>query len=216
MIFRLLGGHQKEKKDHSYTFDRIRQWHSSLEITLPWMDRAPNFISTFSFKLVSFLILVKIYLRVFPYKMQWQPLIFFVSPSNLLHCRVGTSSQMIMAPSRLSSPFSLLVLSLLVIACAGYDDSSKYGFDGIPADIPQANPNYGTKEDIYTPKPEDKEKPYYGTQKEEKEHRLSIGVRGLFYVNQVPGILQFRVRFSQTTTSVSLLFIMYMNFNFPN
>nr|KJB41899.1 hypothetical protein B456_007G126500 [Gossypium raimondii] len=88
-----------------------------------------------------------------------------------------------MALSRLSLPFSLLVLSLLVIASAGYDDSSKYGFDGIPADSPQANPIYGTKEDIYTPKPEEKveekEKPYHGTQKEEKENRLTIGVQGL-------------------------------------
>ncbi|XP_016694643.1 proline-rich protein 1 [Gossypium hirsutum] len=147
------------------------------------MDRAPNFISTFSFKLVSVLILIKIYLSVFPYKMQWEPLIFFISSSDLLHCRVGTNSQMIMALSRLSLPFSLLVLSLPVIASAGYDDSSKYGFDGIPADSPQANPIYGTKEDIYTPKPEEKveekEKPYYGTQKEEKENRLTIGVQGL-------------------------------------
>ncbi|MBA0617554.1 hypothetical protein Godav_026991 [Gossypium davidsonii] len=72
-----------------------------------------------------------------------------------------------MALSRLSLPFSLLVLSLLVIASAGYDDSSKYGFAGIPADSPQANPIYGTKEDIYTPKHEEKV--------EEKDNRLTIG-----------------------------------------
>ncbi|XWS76598.1 hypothetical protein CRYUN_Cryun01aG0190400 [Craigia yunnanensis] len=93
-----------------------------------------------------------------------------------------------MALCRLSLLFSLLLLSLLVIASAddyggrsskyGFDGipadspqdnvSSKYGFDGIPADSPQAKPDgeekphYGTKPDYYKPKPVDKEKPDYG------------------------------------------------------
>ncbi|MBA0730311.1 hypothetical protein Golax_025607 [Gossypium laxum] len=82
-----------------------------------------------------------------------------------------------MALSRLSLAFSLLVLSLLVIASAGdyADASAKYGFDGIPADSPQAKPDeaeklhYGTKPDYYKPqavyndKSEENEKPagYY-------------------------------------------------------
>ncbi|KAG8488773.1 hypothetical protein CXB51_016778 [Gossypium anomalum] len=82
-----------------------------------------------------------------------------------------------MALSRLSWAFSLLVLSLLVIASAGdyADASAKYGFDGIPADSPQAKPDeaekphYGTKPDYYKPQPvyndksEENEKPagYY-------------------------------------------------------
>ena len=111
-----------------------------------------------------------------------------------------------MALSRLALAFSLLLLSLLVIASAGdYGDaSSKYGFDGIPADSPQAKPEgeekprYGTKPDYYKPKPVDKEKPdygkkpevvkskpegeekpNYGTKEEEKENRLSIAVQGV-------------------------------------
>ncbi|MBA0732599.1 hypothetical protein Gogos_016675 [Gossypium gossypioides] len=82
-----------------------------------------------------------------------------------------------MALSRLSLAFSLLVLSLLVIASAGdyADASAKYGFDGILADSPQAKPDeaekphYGTKPDYYKPQPvyndksEENEKPagYY-------------------------------------------------------
>ncbi|GMJ01047.1 hypothetical protein HRI_003774400 [Hibiscus trionum] len=71
-----------------------------------------------------------------------------------------------MALSRLSLAFSLLVLSFLAIASAGDygDSSSKYGFDGIPADSPQAKPEgedkptfYGTNQDSYKPKPEEKE-----------------------------------------------------------
>ncbi|XVF79368.1 hypothetical protein PTKIN_Ptkin14bG0216500 [Pterospermum kingtungense] len=65
-----------------------------------------------------------------------------------------------MAFTRLSLPFSLLVLStLLVIAFAGdygTNDSSKYGYDGIPADSPQAKPEYGDS------KPNGEEKPNYG------------------------------------------------------
>ncbi|MBA0704277.1 hypothetical protein Golax_016547 [Gossypium laxum] len=71
-----------------------------------------------------------------------------------------------MALPRLSLPFSLLLLSLLVIASAGdYSDaSSKYGFDGIPADSPRAKPDeaeiphYGTKPDYYKPQPTYKDK----------------------------------------------------------
>ncbi|KAA3458896.1 ATP-dependent RNA helicase DEAH13-like [Gossypium australe] len=71
-----------------------------------------------------------------------------------------------MALPRLSLPFSLLLLSLLVIASAGHysDASSKYGFDGIPADSPQAKPDeakiphYGTKPDYYKPQPTYKDK----------------------------------------------------------
>ncbi|KAE8696982.1 putative Integrase-type DNA-binding superfamily protein [Hibiscus syriacus] len=75
-----------------------------------------------------------------------------------------------MALSRLSLAFSLLLLSFLAIASAGDyggDASSKYGFDGIPADSPQAKPEgeekpiYGTNQDTYKPKPEEKEKPDY-------------------------------------------------------
>ncbi|XP_039030862.1 adhesive plaque matrix protein-like [Hibiscus syriacus] len=73
-----------------------------------------------------------------------------------------------MALSRLSLAFSFLVLSFIAIASAGdYGDtaSSKYGFDGTPADSPQAKPEeaqkpqYGTKPDYYQPKPVYKEKP---------------------------------------------------------
>ncbi|KAE8676691.1 putative Integrase-type DNA-binding superfamily protein [Hibiscus syriacus] len=71
-----------------------------------------------------------------------------------------------MALSRLSLAFSLLLLSFIAIASAGdYGAaSSKYGFDGIPADSPQAKPEeaqkpqYGTKPDYYQPKPVYKEK----------------------------------------------------------
>ncbi|XVF72671.1 hypothetical protein PTKIN_Ptkin12aG0138700 [Pterospermum kingtungense] len=47
-----------------------------------------------------------------------------------------------MALNRLSLVFSLLLLLLLGIASATYngDASSKYGFDGRPADSPQATP----------------------------------------------------------------------------
>ncbi|GMI73737.1 hypothetical protein HRI_001043000 [Hibiscus trionum] len=63
-----------------------------------------------------------------------------------------------MALSILSLAFSLLVLSLFAIASAGdYSDaSSKYGFDGIPDDSPQA-------------KPEEAEKPQYGTKPDYNE-----------------------------------------------
>ncbi|XP_021280881.1 proline-rich protein 1-like [Herrania umbratica] len=77
-----------------------------------------------------------------------------------------------MALTRLSLAFSLLLLSLLVIASAGdysNDDSSKYGFDGIPADSPQAKPEEEenpSKPDYYKPKPVDKEKPDYGSKPE--------------------------------------------------
>ncbi|KAK6260277.1 hypothetical protein QQP08_003767 [Theobroma cacao] len=77
-----------------------------------------------------------------------------------------------MALTRLSLAFSLLLLSLLVIASAGdysNDDSSKYGFDGIPADSPQAKPEEEekpAKPDYYKPKPVDKEKPDYGSKPE--------------------------------------------------
>ncbi|KAE8676690.1 putative Integrase-type DNA-binding superfamily protein [Hibiscus syriacus] len=73
-----------------------------------------------------------------------------------------------MALSRLSLAFSLLVLSFIAIASAGdYGDaaSAKYGFDGIPADSPQAKPEeaqkpqYGAKPDSYQHKPVFKEKP---------------------------------------------------------
>ncbi|XVF18294.1 hypothetical protein REPUB_Repub11eG0008900 [Reevesia pubescens] len=103
---------------------------------------------------------------------------------------------------------SLLLLSLLVIAFAGdySNDSSKYGYNGIPADSSRAKPDYGsqpegevkpnydtTKPDFYKPKlekeekpeytpkpkPEEEEKPYYGTKPEENENLLSIGVEGL-------------------------------------
>ncbi|KAE8660597.1 putative Integrase-type DNA-binding superfamily protein [Hibiscus syriacus] len=65
-----------------------------------------------------------------------------------------------MALTRLSLAFSLIVLSFLAIASAGdYSDaSSKYGFDGIPADSPQAKPEeaeepqHGTKP-VYNEKP---------------------------------------------------------------
>ncbi|KAK8636058.1 hypothetical protein V6N13_004774 [Hibiscus sabdariffa] len=68
-----------------------------------------------------------------------------------------------MALSRLSLAFSLLLLSLLAIAsAAGYaDSSSKYGFDGIPADSPQAKPE-GEVKPTYKPQPKEKEKPDYG------------------------------------------------------
>ncbi|EOX95160.1 Pollen Ole e 1 allergen and extensin family protein [Theobroma cacao] len=77
-----------------------------------------------------------------------------------------------MALTRLCLAFSLLLLSLLVIASAGdysNDDSSKYGFDGIPADSPQAKPEEEekpTKPDYYKPKPVDKEEPDYGSKPE--------------------------------------------------
>ncbi|KAK8636067.1 hypothetical protein V6N13_004777 [Hibiscus sabdariffa] len=68
-----------------------------------------------------------------------------------------------MALSRLSLAFSLLLLSFLAIASAGdyADASSKYGFDGIPADSPQAKPE-GEDKPTYKPQPEEKEKPDYG------------------------------------------------------
>ncbi|KAK8499473.1 hypothetical protein V6N13_061009 [Hibiscus sabdariffa] len=86
--------------------------------------------------------------------------------------------------------FSLLVLSLLAIASAGdYSDaSSKYGFDGIPADSPQAKPEesekpqYGTKPGevksdyvTNTPKPVEKEKPYVVKPKSEGDGKPYYG-----------------------------------------
>ncbi|KAK8614517.1 hypothetical protein V6N13_068317 [Hibiscus sabdariffa] len=82
-----------------------------------------------------------------------------------------------MALSPLSLAFSLLLLSFLVIASAGdyADSSSKYGFDGIPADSPQAKPqaylqaqpeekeksDYSKTPYVVKPKPEGEEKPNY-------------------------------------------------------
>ncbi|XVF32816.1 hypothetical protein REPUB_Repub17cG0115200 [Reevesia pubescens] len=102
-----------------------------------------------------------------------------------------------MALSRLSLAFSLLLLSLLVIASAGdvsskygfdgipaespqakpeADNSSKYGFDGIPADSPQAKPDDSSKygfdgipADSPQAKPEGEEKPHYYTKPVDKE-----------------------------------------------
>ncbi|XP_022717827.1 proline-rich protein 3-like [Durio zibethinus] len=83
-------------------------------------------------------------------------------------------------------PFSLLLLSLLVIAfAADYgNDSSKYGYHGIPADSPrqmpegeakpeygskpgEKKPDYGEKPVIYKPNP--KEKPGYDRKPEGEE-----------------------------------------------
>ncbi|KAE8672226.1 putative Integrase-type DNA-binding superfamily protein [Hibiscus syriacus] len=68
-----------------------------------------------------------------------------------------------MALSHLSLAFSLLLLSFLAIASAGdYSDaSSKYGFDGIPADSPQAKPEE-EKKPQYGTKPVYNERPAYG------------------------------------------------------
>ncbi|KAK8614529.1 hypothetical protein V6N13_068329 [Hibiscus sabdariffa] len=82
-----------------------------------------------------------------------------------------------MALSHLSLAFSLLLLSFLAIALAGDsgDASSKYGFDGIPADSPQAKlegedkPSYGAKQDTYKPKPDYSKKPYVVKPKPEGE-----------------------------------------------
>ncbi|OMO63893.1 Pollen Ole e 1 allergen/extensin [Corchorus capsularis] len=68
-----------------------------------------------------------------------------------------------MAPFRLSLAFSLLLLSLLVIASADdyskFDDyskyDSKYGFDGIPGDAPQAKPEEEETKPHYDTKPVD-------------------------------------------------------------
>ena len=109
-------------------------------------------------------------------------------------CRV-----VVMAFTRLSFPFSLLLLSLIVIAFAGDygNDLSNYGYDGIPDDNPQPKPkgevkpedglkskgeekpNYGAKPGIYKPKPEEKHgyerkpegevKPKYGSKPDGEE-----------------------------------------------
>ncbi|KAL4384263.1 hypothetical protein GQ457_15G021440 [Hibiscus cannabinus] len=88
-----------------------------------------------------------------------------------------------MALSRLSLAFSLLLLSLITIASADdyADASSKYGFDGIPTDSPQAKPQ-GEDKATYNPQPEKKEKPDYSKKPyvvepkpEEEEEKLNHG-----------------------------------------
>ncbi|KAK8636065.1 hypothetical protein V6N13_004775 [Hibiscus sabdariffa] len=87
-----------------------------------------------------------------------------------------------MALLRISLAFSLLLLSCLAIASAGdyADASSKYGFDGIPADSPQAKPQ-GEDKPTYKPQPEENEnldyskKPYVVKPKPEGEDKPTYG-----------------------------------------